>query len=107
MYTGSYRFQQDESSSFNGMIEEHVKESFVARIWLEQRDHGDASWRGHIRHVQGGEEGYFQNLLEMRDFLGRVSGVPGLPMTAQQLRDVTDSKPGTVTNMKRKDELED
>lgn len=85
------------------MNQEHVKESFVARIWLEHGDNGDASWRGHIRHVQGGEEGYFQNLLEMRDFLGRVSGVSGLPLAAQGLKDASAAEAGAVTNMKRKD----
>ena len=84
------------------MNEGHVKKSFVARIWLEHGDNGDARWRGHIRHVQGEEEGYFQDLSEMRDFLGRVSGATALPFTTQGLKDVTNSKPGIVTNIKRK-----
>ncbi len=86
------------------MVEEHIKkESFVTRIWLETSDNGEVKWRGHIRHVQGEEEGYFQNLAEMRDFLGRVSGVPGPALTAHPLRDAKKSGPGTVTNMKNKD----
>ena len=49
--------------------------------------------------VQGKEEEYFQDLMEMREFLGRVSGVAGPPLTVQPLRDATKS----VTNMKQKD----
>ena len=56
------------------MVGEHSKDSFVARIWLEDGDNGDKTWRGHIRHVQGEEEVYFRDLMEMREFLGRVSG---------------------------------
>ncbi len=85
------------------MVEEHIKDSFVARFWLERGDSGDTTWRGHIRHVQGEEEEYFQDLMEMREFLGRVSGVSGPALTAQPLKEVTKSASGTVTNMKQKD----
>jgi len=85
------------------MAGEHSKDSFVARIWLEHGDSGDTTWRGHIRHVQGEEEEYFQDLMEMRGFLSRVSGVPGPPLTAQPLKDVTKSESGTVNNIKQKD----
>lgn len=85
------------------MVEEHVKESFVVRIWLEYGDNGESTWRGHIRHVQGEEEEYFQNLMEMREFLTRVSGVSGPALTAQTLKDATKSESGTVTNIKQKD----
>jgi hypothetical protein len=90
------------------MVEEHIKkESFVARIWLEHGDNGDTKWRGHIRHVQGEEEEYFQDLMEMREFLGRVSGVSGPALTAQPLKDTTKSESSTststITNMKQKD----
>ena len=83
--------------------DEHIKESFVARIWLEHGDNGDAMWRGYIRHVQGKEEGYFQDLMEMREFLARVSGVAGPALTTQPLRKAMNSKPGTVTKIKKKD----
>jgi len=83
-------------------ITKNVKESFVARIWLEQDDNENATWRGHIRHVQGEEEEYFQGLNEMHEFLGRVSGVSGPPLTAQPLTNSMRSKPGTVTNIKKK-----
>ena len=52
-------------------------ESFVARIWLERGQNGEAKWRGHIRHVQNGHEAYFQDLGEMREFLEQVSDVSG------------------------------
>jgi len=57
------------------MVEPGTPGSFVARIWLEGEPGNDPTWRGHIRHVQGEEETYFQNLLEMNAFLERVSGV--------------------------------
>jgi hypothetical protein len=60
-------------------------------------------WRGHIRHVQGEEEEYFQDLMEMREFLARVSGVTGPALTAQPLGKAMNSKAGTVTNIKKKD----
>jgi len=66
-------------------IAEHIKESFVARIWLEPGDNGDVMWRGHIRHVQG------------------MSGVTGPALTAQPLEEAMKSKSGTVTNIKKKD----
>ncbi len=56
---------------------QHVTESFVARIWLEYGSNGEPIWRGHIQHVQGGQETYFQDLGTLREFVERVSGVPG------------------------------
>ena len=85
------------------MAGEHSKDSFVARIWLEPGDSADSTWRGHIRHVQGEEEEYFQDLVQMREFLGRVSGMKGSPLTAQRLKIATKSESSTVTDMKRKD----
>lgn len=84
---------------------ERVSESFVARIWLERGSNGDPVWRGHIRHIQGKEETYFQDLGTLNDFLARVSGVTGPTSTAQPLKDAAKTEPGTgtVTNMKRKD----
>ncbi len=85
------------------MVEKHTKESFVARIWLEPEEKGGTTWRGHIRHVQGEEEEYFQDLMKMREFLSRVSGVTGPPLTTEPLKDARESESGTVTNMKKKD----
>jgi hypothetical protein len=76
------------------MVGEHSKDSFVARIWLEHGDNGLTTWRGHIRHVQGEEDEYFQDLMEMREFLARVSGMKGPPLTAQPLKAATNSEPG-------------
>ena len=63
--------------------------SFVTRIWLEPRANGDPIWRGHVRHIQGNEEAYFQDLGTLNEFMARVSGVTGPPLTAQSLKDAT------------------
>ncbi|MCK5090107.1 MAG: hypothetical protein KAQ88_09010 [Hyphomicrobiaceae bacterium] len=57
------------------MVGRQPLESFIARIWLERGSGGDSVWRGHVRHVQGEEETYFQDLRAMSEFLERVSGV--------------------------------
>ncbi|MBZ0260816.1 MAG: hypothetical protein K8F90_09465 [Hyphomicrobiales bacterium] len=49
--------------------------SFVARIWLERLTNGDVAWRGHVQHIQSGEELRFRKIFEMRHFLERQSGV--------------------------------
>jgi hypothetical protein len=59
------------------MARSQIIQSFVARFWLEQTDDADPKWRGHIRHVQGCEETYFEHLEEMSDFMQQVSGIPG------------------------------
>jgi hypothetical protein len=59
------------------MSEDSIKESFVARIWLESGSNGNPRWHGHIRHIQGEEEIYFRNFVEVCDFLEQVSGVSG------------------------------
>ncbi len=64
----------------------HVSESFVARIWLEHGSNGEPIWRGHILHVQGGQETYFQDLGKLRDFIARVSGIPGPAMEREAER---------------------
>ena len=58
------------------MVEPGPPGSFVARIWLEGEPGNNPTWRGHIRHVQSEEEGYFQSLSEMKAFLERISGIP-------------------------------
>jgi hypothetical protein len=84
------------------MGREHIIESFVARIWLERGPNGDPRWRGHIRHVQGDEEVYFQDVAEICQFLKRVSGVSGSPMIARPNEDGASSEPSAVTTRKRK-----
>jgi hypothetical protein len=69
--------------------EQHISKSFVARIWLEHGSNGETVWRGHIHHVQGGQETYFRDLATMNEFLARVSGVPGFALTAQPSKDAT------------------
>lgn len=59
------------------MVGSQTVESFVARIWLERAEGQDPKWRGHIQHIQGSEEIYFQSLAEVSEFLERVSGVQG------------------------------
>jgi hypothetical protein len=63
------------------MVRQDSLDSFVARIWLERGSNGDPVWRGHVRHVQGEQETYFQHLGGMSEFLEQISGVPG-PDTA-------------------------
>ena len=59
------------------MVKGQIMDAFVARIWLERGTDGSPIWRGHIRHVQGDQEAYFQSLGGISEFLERVSGVPG------------------------------
>ena len=65
------------------MVRQGILDSFVARIWLERGSNGEPVWRGHVRHVQGEQETYFQHLGGMNEFLERISGVPG-PDTADR-----------------------
>ncbi|MDP7518398.1 MAG: hypothetical protein QGI17_14950 [Arenicellales bacterium] len=58
-------------------------ESFVARLWLESGANGEPMWRGHIRHVQGEEETYFQDLEKMIGFIEQVTNVPGPQLKAE------------------------
>ena len=76
-------------------------DSFVARIWVERESNGDPIWRGHIRHVQGDQEAYFQSLMEMSEFLEQVSGVPGPGATYLAAEDVEDPKARVPTGRKR------
>lgn len=75
--------------------------SFVARIWLERSHNGEPMWRGHIKHVQGDEEGYFRDLAEMNEFLERVSGVTG-PATSGSPRSHVSTPPSPIAAGKRK-----
>jgi hypothetical protein len=70
-----------------------MTQSFVARIWLERPADGDPKWRGHIQHIQGGEEVYFQDLTEMCEFLELVSGVPGPRIGGASEKRRRDPKP--------------
>jgi hypothetical protein len=75
-------------------------ESFIARIWLERGSNGDPIWRGHVRHVQGEEEAYFQDLGAMSEFLERVSGVSGPRRSGKPAENAGVSKPGPTAEEK-------
>lgn len=66
------------------MVRSHVMQSFVARIWIERIEGQQPTWRGHVQHIQGNEEAYFQDLAQMSEFLERVSGIPGPEMWASR-----------------------
>jgi len=70
----------------------HVLESFVARIWLERGPNGDPLWRGHVRHVQGNQEAFFQDLETMTEFLEQVSGVSGPRPTGEPTENAAKGK---------------
>ncbi len=82
---------------------QRVQESFVARIWLEREPDGKPRWRGHIQHVQGEQEAYFQDLAKMRAFLERVSGVPGPATERVAETDATIPEPSSAAKRKRND----
>ncbi len=90
------------SCSLYAMGEHRGSETFVARIWLESGADGDPAWRGHIRHVQGERETYFQELREMSEFLESVSGVPGPAVERVAKANVTPS-PISAAKKKRHD----
>lgn len=74
------------------MVRTQIIQSFVARVWLE-RTSGDATeWRGHIQHVQGPEEIYFNDLSEMSEFLELVSGVAGPALASKKGKVVSITK---------------
>lgn len=77
-----------------------VLESFVARIWLERGPNGDPLWRGHVRHVQGNQAAFFQDLETMSEFLERVSGVSGPRPTGGPAENAGVSKPGPAAKGK-------
>lgn len=78
------------------MVRSQIMQSFVARIWLERDAGDDAKWRGHVQHVQGGEEIYFHSFAEVCEFLERVSGVSaaGLGLAAPKPVAVAPRKEG-------------
>ena len=59
------------------MEDKQVSMSFVARIWLEAGTNGEPIWRGHVRHVQGNDEAFFQDLNGLKEFLIQVTGMAG------------------------------
>ena len=84
------------------MVRSPITQSFVARIWLERPADEDPKWRGHIQHIQGREEVYFQDLTEMCEFLEQVSGIHGPGFAAHPRNDVAISKRSAFAGRKRK-----
>ncbi len=77
-----------------------VLESFVARIWLERGTNGEPLWRGHVRHVQGNQETFFQDLETMTEFLELVSGFSGLRASSEPAENAGAAKPGPAAKGK-------
>jgi hypothetical protein len=52
-------------------LPERDTHSFIIKIWIEEINDGtgNASWRGHITHVPGGERRYLRNLDEIVVFI--------------------------------------
>ena len=84
------------------MVRSQITQSFVARIWLERAADEPPKWRGHIQHIQGREEVYFQDLGEMCEFLEQVSGIPGPGLVAHPAKAALASNSGTDAGGKRK-----
>lgn len=84
------------------MVRSQIIQSFVARIWLERAADEDPKWRGHIQHIQGREEVYFQDLAEVFEFLEQVSGIPGPGSATPPRKDIAISKRSAVASRKRK-----
>jgi hypothetical protein len=84
------------------MVRSQITHSFVARIWLERAADEAPKWRGHIQHVQGREEVYFQDLGEMSEFLEQVSGIPGPGFVPNPTKVAAIAKPGADAGGKRK-----
>ena len=85
---------QEGTTGTSEMSGNQTLESFIARIWLECGPNGDPKWRGHVRHVQGEEETYFQDLDAMSDFIEQVSGVSGPSRTSGSQDSEGISNPG-------------
>jgi len=65
--------------------------SFVVRIWHEEVGAGRPGWRGHITHVVGNEDRYFDDLETIpefiRPFLVKMGvRVRSLPLLSRLLR---------------------
>lgn len=84
------------------MVRSQISQSFVARFWLESTDDEDPKWRGHIQHIQGQEETYFQDLIEMSEFMEQVSGASSLHFNPDQKNVVSMSKHNASANRKSK-----
>ena len=52
-------------------LPEDSTQSFVIRIWLEEtgEEGSQATWRGHITHIPGGERRYLKELNDITVFI--------------------------------------
>lgn len=80
------------------MVRWQIMQSFVARIWFESSAEDVPQWRGHIQHIQGSEELYFQDLTEMSEFMEQVSGIPGMEFTTHSDKVVPISKQAAIAS---------
>ena len=63
---------------------EHPTQSFVLRIWIEEPagERRPAVWRGHITHVQSGEQRSVGGFADVHRFLARHLAAAGLRFRA-------------------------
>jgi len=64
--------QASNEKAFNGGPNDDASIlSFIVRIWREEpsTENKQATWRGHIRPIMGGERSYFRNLDEIPDLI--------------------------------------
>lgn len=88
------------------MVKWQTNQSFVAKIWFERSTSEDPRWRGHIQHIQGSEEIYFQDLNEMSEFMEQVSGIPGMELSVHSDKVVSISKQAAISRNKKNEETD-
>jgi hypothetical protein len=52
----------------------HHSDSFVVRIWWEQENGGQFSWRGWVQHAATGESSYFHCVTALLTFITTHTG---------------------------------
>lgn len=83
------------------MARSKIMQSFVARIWLERSNDDVPQWRGHVQHIQGSEETYFQDLTQMSEFMEQVSGLDSLKFHVDRENVISMSKHSASENKKK------
>jgi len=65
-----------------GNPDEALTQSFIVRIWIEERLPGNAGarWRGHVTHVPGGERVHVKSLQEITLYIARFLQGMGVKM---------------------------
>lgn len=56
-----------------GNPDEALTQSFIVKVWIEERPPGDAGarWRGHVTHVPGGERVHVESVPEIASYISR------------------------------------